>query len=70
MFNGWGLKRKKLSIVSVVVHFINNKYKAILYLIGLLKLLGHRKSGIGKLFFYYFKCSCNILIIVLIYASI
>jgi hypothetical protein len=69
-FNGWGLKHKKLSVVGVVVHFINNKYKAVLRLIGLPKLLGHRKSGVGKLFFYYFKCSCNTLIIVLIYASI
>ena len=54
LFDGWGLKRKKLSVISIVVHFINNKYKAILCLIGLPKLLGHRKLGIGKLFFYYF----------------
>jgi hypothetical protein len=52
------------------MHFINNKYKAILYLIGLPKLLGYRKLGVDKLFFYYFKYSYNILIIVLIYTSI
>ena len=54
LFNGWGLKREKLSVISIIVHFINNKYKAVLRLIGLSKLLGHRKSGIDKLFFYYF----------------
>jgi hypothetical protein len=52
------------------MHFINNKYKAVLRLIGLPKLLRHRKLNIGKLFFYYFKCSYNTLIIMLIYASI
>jgi hypothetical protein len=52
------------------MHFINNKYKAILCLIGLPKLLGHRKLGISKLFFYYFKYSYNMLIIMLIYTSI
>ena len=53
-FNGWGSKREKLSVISIIIYFINNKYKAILCLIGLPKLLGHRKLGIGKLFFYYF----------------
>jgi hypothetical protein len=70
LFNRWGLKCKKLSVISVIMHFINNKYKAILCLIGLPKLLRHRKLGIGKLFFYYFKYSYNTLIIVLIYTSI
>jgi hypothetical protein len=70
LFDGWGLKREKLSVVSVIVHFINNKYKAISRLISLPELLGHRKLGVGKLFFYYFKYSCNMLIIILIYASI
>jgi len=69
-FNGWGSKREKLSVIRVVVHFINNKYKAISRLIGLPKLPGHGKSGVGKSFFYYFKCSCNTSIAVLIYASV
>jgi hypothetical protein len=50
------------------MHFINNKYKAVLRLISLPKLLGHRKTGVGELFFYYFKCSYNTSIIVLIRA--
>jgi hypothetical protein len=54
LFNGWGSKRKKLSVIGVVVHFINNKYEAVLRLIGLPKLLGHRKSGVSELFFYYY----------------
>jgi hypothetical protein len=70
LFNGWGLKRERLSVVSVVVYFINNKYEAILRLIGLPMLPGHGKTSVGELFFYYFKCSCNILIAVLICAPV
>jgi hypothetical protein len=68
LFNGWGLKRERLSVVGVIVHFINNKYKAVLRLIGLPELPGHRKTGVGELFFYYFKYSYNTSIVVLIYA--
>ena len=69
-FDGWGSKREKLSIVSVVVHFINDKYEAISRLIGLPTLPGHGKTGVGESFFYYFKCSCNTSIAVLIYAPV
>jgi hypothetical protein len=69
-FNGWGLKCKRLSVVSVVIYFINDKYKAVLRLIGLSMLLRHGKTGVGELFFYYFKCSCNTSIVVLICAPI
>jgi hypothetical protein len=69
-FDGWGLKRERLSVVSVVVHFINNKYEAVLYLIGLPTLPGHGKTGVSELFFYYFKCNCNTLIVVLICALV
>ena len=69
-FDGWGSKREKLSIVSVVVHFINDKYEAISRLIGLPTLPGHRKTGVSESFFYYFKCSCNTSIAVLIYAPV
>jgi hypothetical protein len=70
LFDGWGLKRERLSVVSVVVYFINDKYEAILRLIGLLMLPRHGKTGVGELFFYYFKCSYNILIAVLICAPV
>jgi hypothetical protein len=70
LFNKWGLKYKRLSVVGVIIYFINNKYKAILCLISLSMLPGHGKTGVGKLFFYYFKYSCNILIIVLIYTPV
>ena len=43
-----GVKHEKLSVVSVVVHFINAKYEAVTRLIGLPELLGHRKAGVGK----------------------
>jgi hypothetical protein len=51
------------------VHFINDKYEAVLRLIGLPELPRHRKTGVGELFFYYFKCSYNTSITVLIRAS-
>jgi hypothetical protein len=69
-FNGWGLKRERLSVIGVVIHFINNKYKAISRLISLPTLPRHRKTGVSELFFYYFKCSYNTLIAVLICAPI
>jgi len=53
-FDGWRSKREKLSVVGVVVHFINDKYEAVSRLIGLPELPGHRKSGVGESFFYYY----------------
>ena len=53
-FDGWGSKREKLSVVGVVVYFINDKYEAVSRLIGLPELPGHRKSGVGESFFYYY----------------
>jgi hypothetical protein len=69
-FDGWGSKHERLSVIGVVVYFINDKYEAVSRLIGLLELPGHRKSGVGESFFYYFKYSCNMSIAVLICASI
>jgi hypothetical protein len=69
-FNRWGLKRKRLSVISVIIYFINDKYEVILRLIGLPTLPGHGKTGVSELFFYYFKCSCNTSIIVLICAPV
>jgi hypothetical protein len=70
LFNRWGSKRERLSVVGIVIHFINDKYEAISRLISLPTLPGHGKTGVSKLFFYYFKYSYNMSIIVLIYASI
>jgi len=69
-FDGWRSKREKLSVIGIIVHFINDKYEAVSRLIGLLELPGHRKSSVGESFFYYFKCSYNTSIIVFIYASV
>ena len=46
-FDGWGSKHEKLSVVGVVVHFINEHYKNVTRLIGLPELPGHRKAGVG-----------------------
>ena len=46
-FDGWGSKHEKISVVGVVVHFINEHYENVTRLIGLLELLGHGKAGVG-----------------------
>lgn len=47
-FDGWGSKREKISVVGVVVHFINSRYENVTRLIGLPSLPNHGKSGVGK----------------------
>jgi hypothetical protein len=46
-FDGWGSKHEKLSVLGVVLHFINAKGDAVTRLIGLPELPGHGKTGIG-----------------------
>jgi hypothetical protein len=46
-FDGWGSKHEKISVVGVVVHFINENYENVTRLIGLPELPGHRKAGVG-----------------------
>ncbi len=55
-FDGWGSKREKISVLGVVIHFINSKYEACTRLIGLPELPGHGKTGVGKysIFYYFF----------------
>jgi hypothetical protein len=43
-FDGWGSKHEKISVVGVVLNFINDKYENVTRLIGLPEL-----PGIGKL---------------------
>ena len=69
-FDGWGSKRKRLSVIGIVIHFINDKYEVISRLISLLTLPGHGKTGISESFFYYFKYSYNTSITVLICAPV
>lgn len=47
-FDGWGSKHEKLSVVGVVVHFINSKGDMVTRLIGLPELPNHGKAGVGK----------------------
>ncbi len=47
-FDGWGSKHEKLSVLGVVIHFVNSKYEAVTRLIGLPELPGHSKTGVGK----------------------
>jgi hypothetical protein len=46
-FDGWGSKHEKISVVGVVVHFINEYYENVTRLIGLPELLGYRKASVG-----------------------
>jgi hypothetical protein len=56
-FNGWGSKHEKISVVGVVIHFINEDYENVTRLIGLPELPGHGKAGVGTLpyFVSFFK---------------
>jgi hypothetical protein len=47
-FDGWGSKHEKISVVRVVVHFIDVNYKCVTRLIGLPELPDHGKAGVGK----------------------
>jgi hypothetical protein len=47
-FDSWGSKYKKISVIRVVVHFINKHYDNVTRLISLPELPGHRKAGVGK----------------------
>jgi hypothetical protein len=52
-FDGWGLKREKLSVISVVIYMVNNKNKNVTRLIGLLELLRYRKTDVDMCFISY-----------------
>ncbi len=47
-FDGWGSKHEKLSVLGVLIHFVNSKHEAVTRLIGLPELPGHSKTGVGK----------------------
>ncbi len=46
-FDGWGSKHEKISVVGVVVHFIDTTYHCVTRLIGLPKLPNHKKKGVS-----------------------
>jgi hypothetical protein len=52
-FDGWGSKHEKLSVVSVIIYFINKQGDIVTRLIGLLELLNHGKAGVGKCLISY-----------------
>jgi hypothetical protein len=54
-FDSWGSKHEKLSVVGIVIHFINNKGDMVTRLLGLPELPNHRKAGVGK--WTIFMCS-------------
>jgi hypothetical protein len=47
-FDNWGLKHEKISVLGVVVHFINEQHKNVTRLISLPELPEHKKAGVGK----------------------
>jgi len=64
-FDSWGSKHKKLSILGVVVHFINSAYKNVTRLIALPELPNHLKTGICMYnnMFYGLYCFTDICMI-------
>jgi hypothetical protein len=56
-FDEWGSKREKISVVGVVVHFLNYRYENVTRLIGLPSLPGHGKLGVGNIYpFLQVRC--------------
>jgi len=47
-FDGWGSKHEKLSVLGVVVHFINARYESVTRLISLPELPSHGKTGVNQ----------------------
>ncbi len=60
-FDGWGSKHEKISVLEVVVHFINEKYEAVTRLIGLPELPNHGKAGTGQYLIFFCSCSCYLI---------
>jgi hypothetical protein len=57
-FDSWGLKRKRLSVVGIIIHFINTKNQNVIRLIGLPTLPSYRKSSVNMynpLFLLYYN---------------
>ena len=54
-FDGWGSKRDKISVVALVLHFINGKGQMVTRLAGLPELPNHGKTGIGT--YNYSSCT-------------
>jgi fructose-1,6-bisphosphatase len=52
-FDGWGSKHEKLSIIGIIVYFINNKRDMVTRLISLPELPNYKKTGVGKCQFSY-----------------
>lgn len=49
-FDGWGSKKEKISVLGVVVHFIDKNWKGVTRLIGLPELPFHGKTGVDMHF--------------------
>ena len=47
-FDGWGSKLEKLSVLSILAHFIWDKYEAVTCLIILPELPNRGKSGVSR----------------------
>ena len=64
-FDGWASKHEKISVIGVVVHFINANYECVTRLIGLPELPGHSNRGVGEsariLMFLSLSCITNII---------
>ena len=45
-FDNWGSKYEKLSVLGIVIHFINQSYDNVTCLIALLELLDYSKTGV------------------------
>jgi hypothetical protein len=76
-FDGWGSRHEKISVIGLVIHFVNGKGENVTRLIGLPELPNHRKRGIGKSYFdlilprftLCYKCSIYRFCMVVLWSS-
>ncbi len=61
-FNRQGSKHEKISVLGVIIHFINDKYENVTRLIGLPELSSHRKTGVSQ----YTDCRLFLILIYII----
>ena len=59
-FDGWGSRREKISVVAIVLHYVNKRGQIVTVLAGLPELPGHGKSGVGM----YPLTACCILLLI------
>jgi hypothetical protein len=69
-FDGWGSKHEKISVLGVVVHFINQSYVNVTRLIALPELPNHSKTGVCMYIYLFYNIFRFINVLLIAQASV